>query len=564
MAASKTSEPSKIQTGVNAIAFAGAAILGLIFLNLIGNRFFKRIDFTQDRIYTLSEPSKDLVRKLPDRLTVKAFISKDLQPPFSQVAQYVRDILDEYATAGKGKMKWEVIDPGEDAKLAEEAQKMKVPKMRRGRVSSNKLEIGSSYLGVAFQYQGNIESIPEINSQEGLEFHMTSIIKKLTVKKKKVAFANSEGELQPMGGGQQGGPGLQFVKQYLDDYDVTAVSLKDKPIPDDVDALVIAGPKQPMGERGKYVIDQFLMKGKSVAFLVDGMVIGSPRGMQMPGMDQPKIGQKNDTGLDDLLDFYGFKVHDDIVMEPRQNVPGPVVVEGQLMVANYPTFVLSTKLQDKSSIMDHVKGVIFPFASSVEQLKGKQPGLQVSALASSTDQAWRQTGFFLFDPQNAKLKVGEDKGPFVFAFSGQGKLKSFFAGKPYPNEKGEKVQPPDPNTSQPAGVERPLAESTGTARLVVISDSDFASDEYLHLARYLPIYTTNLQFFVNMVDWLAQDETLAPIRAKGVQSRPIVLGSDVTPSLIKYANIVGVPLAFIIFGIFRWRLRTARRQRMHL
>src|SRR5262249_11735671 len=225
MAQSK-SEPSKIQTGVNAIGFVVAVVIGLVFLNLIGNRFFKRIDFTQDRIYTLSQPSKDLVRRLPDRLTVKAFISKDLQPPFSQVAQYVRDILDEYATASKGKMKWEVIDPGDDVKLAEEAQKMKVPKMRRGRVSSNKLEIGSSYLGVAFQYQGNIESIPEINSQEGLEFHMTSIIKKLTVKKKKVAFANSEGELQPMGGMQQGGPGLQFVKQYLDDYDVTAQSLK--------------------------------------------------------------------------------------------------------------------------------------------------------------------------------------------------------------------------------------------------------------------------------------------------------------------------------------------------
>ncbi len=263
---------------------------------------------------------------------------------------------------------------------------------------------------------------------------------------------------------------------------MTTVSLKDKPIPEDVDALVIAGPKQPMGERGKYLIDQFLMKGKAVAFLVDGMVIGSPRGMQMPGMDQPKIGQKNDTGLDDLLDFYGFKLHDDIVMEPRQNVPGPVVVEGQLMVANYPTFVLSTKLDEKSSIMDHVKGVIFPFASSIEQLKDKQPGLQVSALASSTPQAWRQTGFFLFDPQNAKLKVGDDKGPFVFAYSGQGKLKSFFAGKPYPNEKGEKIQPPDPNTSQPPGVERPQSESTGTARLVVVSDSDFASDEYLHLA----------------------------------------------------------------------------------
>src|SRR5262249_9668366 len=148
-------------------------VIGLVFLNVIGSRIFKRFDLTQDRVYTLSPASKELVAKLPDRMTVKAFISSDLQPPFSQVAQYTRDLLDEYATASKGKFKWEVIDPGSDPKLEEEANKLKVPKMRRGRVSNNKVEIGASYLGVAFEYGGNVESIPEINGAEGLEFNMT-------------------------------------------------------------------------------------------------------------------------------------------------------------------------------------------------------------------------------------------------------------------------------------------------------------------------------------------------------------------------------------------------------
>ena len=128
-------------------------------------------------------------------LTVKAFISKDLQPPFSQSAQYVRDLLDEYAHASKGKLKWEAIDPGEDTKLEEEATKMKVPKMRRGRISNNKVEIGASYLGIALSYQGNVESIPEVNATEGLEFEIDKRIRMLTQKKTKIAFATSEGEL---------------------------------------------------------------------------------------------------------------------------------------------------------------------------------------------------------------------------------------------------------------------------------------------------------------------------------------------------------------------------------
>jgi len=555
---------NKAKTGGNAITFVVATVVGLVFVNVIGNRLFKRVDFTQDHIYTLAQPSKDLVAKLPDRLTIKAFISADLQPPFSQVAQYVRDLLDEYKTASKGKLVWEAIDPGSDAKLEEEATKMKVPKMRRGRVSSNKLEIGSSYLGVALQYQGQIESIPEINAQEGLEYQIDSLIKQMTVKKKKLAFASSEGELSVQQ--DQTGRSISIVKSLLTDYDAVPVQLGtgDKPIADDVDALIIAGPRQPFTERAKFVVDQFLMKGKSVAFLLDGMVIESPRQMQMPGMDQgPKIGRKNDTGLDDLLEHYGFKLRDDVLMEPRLNMPGPVAVQGQMFLVNYPAFVAITDVDEKSPLFDHVKGVILPFVSSIEPVAGKQPGATTAAVAKTSKDAWRQSGFFLFDPQ-AQLKIGEDKGPFTVAWTVKGKLTSFFAGKPYPNEKGEKVMPPDPNASVAPGVERPLNESQGIPRLAIIGSSQFASDEYVRLARMVPNYNANLLFFGNLVDWLAQDEALAPIRAKGVQARPLLLSSETTPTLVKYGNIVGVPLLFILFGVVRWRLRTARRRNAKL
>ena len=68
------------------------------------------------------------------------------------LAQYVRDLLSEYAAASHGKLVWEAVDPN-TKELEQEAEKLKVPKMRRGRVSSNKVEIGSSYLGVALTLQ---------------------------------------------------------------------------------------------------------------------------------------------------------------------------------------------------------------------------------------------------------------------------------------------------------------------------------------------------------------------------------------------------------------------------
>jgi ABC-type uncharacterized transport system involved in gliding motility auxiliary subunit len=287
--------------------------------------------------------------------------------------------------------------------------------------------------------------------------------------------------------------------------------------------------------------------------------------MQIPGMDtQPRIGRKNDTGMDDLLEHYGFKVRDDIVLEPRQNVPGPVPVQGQMFLANYPVFVAATKLDEKSTIMDHVKALVLPFTSTIERTKeNKQPNVTVVDLAMTTADSWRQAGFYLYDPQNTQIKPGEDRGPFTVAVSAQGKFKSFFAGKPYPNEKGEKVAPPDPNSSAvpgPNGGARPLDEGASPGRLVLVADSDFTSDEYLRFARQVPVYGSNMLFAMNMMDYLAQDEALAPLRAKVVQSRPITLSKEATPTLVKYGNIVGVPLLFTLFGVARWRMRNARRR----
>ena len=559
-----TTSASKTKTGANAVVFTILVIAAVVAVNLIARRFVRRIDLTADHIYTLSPGSKDLVAKLPDLLTVKAFISKDLQPPFSQSAQYVRDLLDEYAHASKGKLKWEAIDPGEDSKLEEEATKMKVPKMRRGRISNNKVEIGASYLGIALSYQGNVESIPEVNATEGLEFEIDKRIRILTQKKTKIAFATSEGELSTAAGPNGQGGGLAALKQYMDFYDAVPTDLKGKQIPDDVAALVIAGPKQPMSERAKFVVDQFLMKGKSVAFFVDGMTFETPQQMQIPGQaSPPQIGRKNDTGLDDLLAHYGFKIGDDVILEPQKNVPGPLQVDGQWQMGNYPTFLVTDSIAKASPLFEHVDALIVPFASSVELLKDNkaQAGLVYTQLAQSSGQAWRQKGFFVLNPTVA-LKPADDKGPFALGYTAEGKFKSFFAGKPYPNEKGEKVTAPPPNASLPPDADKPIDEAQAPGRIIVMGSANMVSDMYIAgVSRYVPVYQIDLAFALNVMDWLAQDKALSSIRAKAITQRPITYASESTPMVLEAVNIVGVPLAFILFGVARWRIRSARRAR---
>jgi len=284
--------------------------------------------------------------------------------------------------------------------------------------------------------------------------------------------------------------------------------------------------------------------------------------MQIPGMDQPRIAKKSDVGMDDLLEHYGVKVRDDLVLEPRQNAPGPVPVQGQLL--HYPTFPVAAKSAEKHSTTDFIKGLVLPFASSVEILKDKQPGVVWTPLVASTSDSWRQTGLFLFNPTAENLKVGADKGPLTMAVAGEGKLTSFFAGKPYPNDKGEKQQPAAPNASPAPGEEIVKEVSDGPARLVVVGSSSFASDDYVRFGQRLPIYTSNIVFFMGIVDFVARDDGLAPLRSKGMTARPLTIKSDATPTLVKLSNVVGVPLLFIGFGLLRWRIRLARRKRARL
>jgi ABC-type uncharacterized transport system involved in gliding motility auxiliary subunit len=524
----------------------------IVLVNLIGTRVFGRLDLTENHVYTLSSASKDVVRNLPDYLTVKAYISKDLPPELASVSRYARDLLDEYRAASKGKLRFEAYDPASDKKIEDEAAACKVGKLQIQVLRGQKFEVGTYHLGLCFQYAGKDEAIPQVSQPEGLEYQVSSLIKRMTQKKRKVAFTTGHGE-------QDLNQGFTFLKHVLEqEFETTTVNPSSASIGDDVDALVVGGPKQAFDDKGRKEIDAFLMKGKGAVFLVDGMAMNSPRGM-MPEMQQggPKIGQANDSGLSDLLEKYGFKVNQDFVLD-RQNVPGPVEIEGRRMLANLPMYVgvkAEEDAKDKEfTVLAGVTALVFPYASSVDLVGplagGKAPGnARLWTLAKTSNGAWKQSGFFFFSP-TTKIEEGKDKGSFGLAYAFQGPLKSAYVAAP----------PAQPGMSTPEPQNGPSSQSKRPVRLVVVGDSDFASDEYMQMARFLPIYQGGAQMLFNAISWTIEDEALTSVRTKTVTARPIDVASDKTVTAVKAINIAGVPLAFIGFGVLRWRVRRARRQ----
>jgi len=544
-------DQKKRSSASNAALYTLFTIGAIVVLNLIASRAFRsagRIDLTEARVYTLSKASKDIVGTLPDYLTVRAFISKDLPPELHTASNYVRDLLDEYRTNSKGKLRFESIDPAADKKLEEEANSCKVNKLQVQVMRSQKFEVGSYYLGLCFQYAGQSEAIPEIGQVEGLEYQVSSLMKRMTQKKRKVAFTNGHGELDLSNG-------FQALKHVLSqEFETTIVNPSTNEIPDDVDALVVGGPKQAMDDKGRHNIDKFLMKGKGAVFLVDGMAMSTPRGNGMPDMQMPKVGQANETGLGEILSAYGFKVNQDFVLD-RQNVPGPVEYQGRRMLANMPMFVgveVDEPKDKEFSVMAGIKALVFPYASSVDLVgplqSGKPAQGQLWTLAKSSPTAWKQSGFFFFSP-GTKIEEGKDKGSVGLGYAYQGPLKSA-----YPSPAAATgMSVPDQNGA-------PLSESKKPVRLVVVGDSDFASDEYLQMSRFLPIYQSGAQMLFNAISWTMEDEALTPVRTKTITSRPLQVESEKTILVAKAFNIVGVPLLFCVFGIVRWRVRRATRQ----
>jgi ABC-type uncharacterized transport system involved in gliding motility auxiliary subunit len=528
----------------NAILYALFVVGVVVLVNLIGTRFFGRLDLTENKVYTLSQPSRDLVKKLPDFLTVKAFISSDLPPEIKTMSRYVRDMVDEYRTSSNGKFRWEAI-PDSDKNIDQDASHCKVDKIQIQVLRGTKFEMGSYYLGLCFLYGDKMESIPQISRAEGLEFEISSLIKKLTVKKKKIAFTTGHGESDTS-------QGFRALKQVLEqEYDLTTVNPSTTEIATDVDGLVIGGPKQAFDEKGQREIDRFLMTGRGAVILDDGMAVNSPQQFAQAGMGQIKMVQPNQTGLDKILEPYGFKVGLDVIADNEAAMPGLIDMGGgRRGLTQLPIWVgVQIPKNQSISILDGIRGLVFPLASTVD-LVGPLAGGNVPAggklwkLASSSPSSWRHASFFIIN-QATKIEESKERGPFAFGYAYQGPLKSAFVAAPA------------------AGVstadKQPLSESQKPVRLVVIGDSDFANDDYFQLARAFPFYEAGALMLHNAIGWTVEDEALIPLRSKSMGSRPLGTVSEAKASTLKWVNILGLPVLFCAYGIVRWRLRRITR-----
>lgn len=510
-------------------------ILGIIiFVNIIAVRFFTRIDLTEDKIYTLSDASKNLVKSLDDKFLIKAYFTSDLPAPYNNNRRYLQDQLDEYRAYAGGNFQYEFIDPSKKEDLEQEAQKYGIPPVQVQVLKEDKLQVEKAYMGLVFLFGDKQERLPVIQSTSNLEYEISSSIKKMTTKElKKIGFLSGQGEpnLQQMGRLQE-----MLSKQY----EVTTVDLSGgKQIPNDIAVLAIVAPEQPFKSWEKYLIDQYLMRGGKIAFFIN-MVNANL---------QNQMARASNLELNDLLETYGVRVNTDLVRDVNcayvtiQQQAGFMILQNQVPFYYLPR---ASEFNKNSPVVKDLNSIVFYFASSVDTSIARSKGLTANVLLKTSGRSGRQENVFMLNPTMQMTQDMFKESGIPLAATVEGAFVSAFGSKPIGAD--STVQATIDTTNK--------LVSGKLSKIVVVGDGDFLQDQLSGGNR------DNFLFASNLIDWLADDIGLAAIRSRDSGSKPLDDVSEGTKTWIKGINLAVPPLLVIIVGVVRWRWRISMRKRL--
>ena len=167
----------------------------LFLLNSISQNWFHRWDLTDNDMYSLSSSSESVVKQVDDLLTMKVYFSDDLPGEYANNRRYLQDILEEYEALGDGNIRFEFFRPEDDEDIEQEAQKAGIMPVQMQVVENDKMEVKRVLMGMIIQYEDKKEVLPVIQTTTGLEYEITSKIKKLVeTNKPTVGITQVEGQ----------------------------------------------------------------------------------------------------------------------------------------------------------------------------------------------------------------------------------------------------------------------------------------------------------------------------------------------------------------------------------
>ena len=470
----------------------------LVLLNILAGRFFFRLDFTQDKRYTLSDATKDLLKDLQDPVTISAYFSEGLPPDIDKTRRDFKDLLSEYGTRSRGKVVYEFINPNKDAETEQEAMQNGIsPVVINVREKDQSVQ-KKAYLGAVLKYGEKTEVIPFIQPGSSMEYDLSSAIKKLTIEDKNlIGFIQGHGE-----------PTTSMFSQAMKELDVLneveGVNLTDSTYLAKYKTLVLMAPTDSIPKEHFKMLDDYLAGGGN-------MVVGINR---VDGDLSRAVGVEVTTGLETWLKNKGVQVDKDFILDSKCGSVNVVQRQGVFSFSSqisFPYLPVFTHFADHP-VTSGLETVIMQFASPIT-FTGDST-IKYQPLIFSSEKSTTQSVPVYF---NVEKNWQESDFP----------MKNIVAA---------------------AAIEGRIS-GNNDAKMIVIGDGDFAVNGQGQQAKQLT--PDNVNLLVNSIDWLSDDTGLIKLRTRDITSRPLKQIEDGKKSFLKWLNMLLPVLLIIGYGLFR-------------
>ena len=532
-----------------------AAILTVIvLLSVLSASWFFRIDLTAEKRYTLAPITRDFLGNMEPDVMVKVYLDGELNAGFQKLARATRETLDEFKIVSGGKFHYEFVNPQETLAVRQELEEMGLSPVPVFESSADGRKIQSNvYPYAIFNIDGFdlpislLENLPGLSgaenlniSMEGLEFKITDVIRRLISDEvPAIAFLEGHGQLDELD--------VYDISEALSYYyQVDRGSLTDDPyILDNYKALIIAKPTTQFSERDKFIIDQYIMRGGRVLWLVDAVQVT----LDSLRSSTQTVGLATDLGLNDQLFRYGVRINAELVQDVQAAmIPVNVSTPGeQPQLVPVPWMfnpLLNTNREH--SVTRNINVVKGEFVSGIDTV-GAPEGIQREVLLR-TGRYSRRLPVPVFISL-AMVNEQPDRADFSDSYvpaavSLEGKFPSVYANRPVPP--GVSIAPSE------------VLHQSEPTRMIVVADGDVIRNEVRmrHGASPQPMPLGfdevgnqnfgNKDFILNAVHYLADDAGWMSLRTRNYQLRLLdreKLANEI--SFWQWLNLL-VPILFLV------------------
>jgi ABC-2 type transport system permease protein len=554
------------------ILFQTLVIIGIVvFINLLASNFYTYIDLTEDRRFTLEDSTKKLLGEVDDIITIDVLLQGNMTSGLTQLRERTFEILKEFKSINPS-IEYKSIDLNKGT--VEEINKIRKNLQQDGitpfnlRIVENDqqtekliypyaiLKKGTLKVPISLlesKGRGESEEQSISNSMAQLEYKLINAIEKVSRSRTPVvAFTQGNGELLEE---QTATLTTELSKTMQVEYFRLDSLVR---INDDVDIVIVAGPTRKFSLKQQFKLDQYIMNGGKVIWLLDQFAVN----LDSINQNQIYVPKKLDLGLESMLFKYGIRINSDLVLD-LENTSIPQVIgeqggEAQTQLFPWVYHPLLQGSQD-ASFVKNIDRVSSTFPSSIEILDSRED-IDYIPLLTSSQYARRQVypmrlSFEILRVEHKTEAYNKSFLPTAVKLEGQ--FESFFK-----NRVTEEME----SGLKQLGTEF-IDRSVPTSQ-VVISDSDIIKNLYdSSNNRISPIgynkwtnvdYKGNKEFIVNTIEYLLDDYGLTDARTKSYKLR-LLDQVEITEHKLKWQiiNVVLPVVVVILFGMFYafWRRR---------